>query len=99
MSSINNIPFDINRVPSEKNAVPAKGGPKPVLESEAIHPAEPHSTIGERRKRKDRRKKQLKVAHERRHLLQRRSTRKLKSKQVKDDLLNPQPGHIIDFEV
>ena len=97
MSTINNIPFDINRVPSEKNAVAKKEGLNPVYESEAIHPAEPHNPVGERRKRRDRRHKKMRVANDRRRLIQRRGSSSKKT--LKNNPLDKKPGSIIDFEV
>ena len=97
MSTINNIPFDINRIPAEKNAVAKKEGLKPLYSSEAIHQAEEHNPSSERRKRKERREKSLKVAKDRRRLIQRRQANHQAN--IKSDPLEQKPGSIIDFEV
>lgn len=99
MSSINNVPFDINRVPTEANKVKAKKDAAPVYKSEALHKAPAHDNVGERRKRKDRRKRPMFIAHERRMLRQRRQSA---DTTVAKDLPKKKPkgpGQIIDFEV
>lgn len=99
MSTINNVPFDINRTPTDTNKVKAKKSAAPVFESEALHKAPAHDPIGERRKKKDRRKKALNVLHDRRMLKQRRMEKKA---QAKEEILHKKPkgpGLFIDFEV
>ena len=99
MSTINNVPFDINRTPSDTNKVKAKKSAAPVYSSEAIHKAPEHDPVGERRKRKDRRKNKMFVAHDRRMLKQRRSAAKKTTEQEKVLKKPKGPGQFIDFQV
>ncbi len=97
MSTINPTQLDISRVPSEQSKVQRKEGPAPVYSSEAIHPTEPKANLKERRKRKDRRKRKIAVAGERRRLIQRRQSPQVPNNAAKT--LNSGRGSLIDLEV
>ena len=97
MSTINPSQLDLSRVPSEQNKIARRQGPAPVFSSEAIHQTEPHATVKERRKRKDRRKEKLAVSTDRRRLIQRRQTAQVSRKAA--EALKSGRGSFIDLEV